>query len=64
MAKINEISVEVARTYNMGNYESLKIEGSVTATIEDGDSIDEVREKASEWLKKTIKREYENYRRD
>lgn len=25
MAKINEISVEVARTYNMGNYESLKI---------------------------------------
>ncbi len=36
---INEIRIGIARTINLGNFESLRVEGSVTATIPEGDDL-------------------------
>lgn len=37
--RIREISVTVSRTFNLGNYESLRLEAGATGELQDGDDI-------------------------
>lgn len=41
--KITELRIGFARTVNLGNYESARVEASVTAAIEEGDDMAQVR---------------------
>lgn len=40
---ITEIHVAIARTINLGNFESLRIEGSLTAAVGQFDSVPQVK---------------------
>lgn len=40
--KFNEVKVSLGRTINLGNYESSRVDFSLSAIVEDGDSIDDV----------------------
>lgn len=40
--RIKEISVSIGRTHNLGNYESGRIDVSMKADVEQGESPDEV----------------------
>lgn len=37
--RIKEITVGASRTINMGNYESIRVEGSCTIELDDDDSV-------------------------
>ncbi|OUM85671.1 MAG: hypothetical protein BAA01_09380 [Bacillus thermozeamaize] len=55
-----EISVGFMYTKNLGNYQSLKVDAGVVMTVEDGDDIEEVYQKAWETVKKQVKRGLES----
>lgn len=59
MPAIKELTVEMARTYNLGNYESTKIAMAITLSVADGDNVDELKAKAAGWLSTAIKSEFE-----
>ncbi len=44
-----EITVSVGRTINLGNFESLRVDMSATATV-DGDAPEEVEHNLTDWL--------------
>lgn len=41
--KLTSITVLLARTINLGNYENMRIEGGATAMLEDGDNVEEAK---------------------
>ena len=41
--KVRQTSITVSRTFNLGNYESLRIEAGVVTEFEDGDTAETVR---------------------
>jgi hypothetical protein len=47
---IKEFTVGVGHTVNLGNYESLKVDASVTVNIEDVDDWETLRQSAQEAL--------------
>ena len=49
--KITQLRVDVGRTINLGNYNSLKIEQGVTVDLEDGDTIEDARAAAFDEIK-------------
>jgi hypothetical protein len=55
---LKEISVSVGRTVNLGNFESLRVDVSATATVDYslGENEDDLREKMSAWLKEQVRR--------
>ena len=53
---IREISVAVGRTVNLGNFESLRIDVSATATVGAGDDAESLRSQLSDWLKVQCRR--------
>jgi hypothetical protein len=54
--KTKEISVGFTFTKNLGNYESLKVDASVTITVEPGDDQDAIYAKAWANTKQQIKK--------
>lgn len=46
MAQVKEISVSVRFTKNLGNYENIVPSASIVMTVEEGDDLKEVYEKA------------------
>lgn len=62
--KMREVSVAVGRTINMGNYESLRVEVSGAATLEEGDEKSEVIESISDWLRAQVRRLVTEHSRD
>jgi hypothetical protein len=58
MMTLKEISVSVGRTVNLGNFESLRVDVSATATVDYslGENEDDLREKMSAWLKQQVHR--------
>lgn len=52
--KVNEISVTKSFTRNLGNFESTRVEYGLSATPDDGESADEVREKLAGRVEKWI----------
>lgn len=35
--KLKELSIGVSRTFNLGNFESLRVEGGASASVDEGD---------------------------
>lgn len=56
--KTDGLTVLVNRTYNLGNYESVKIEVGVTISLDNNDHLDDAKDKAFEWINSRIKGEY------
>lgn len=56
--KVKECTFGVARTINIGNYESLRLEHSVTVELSDGETVSHVRDEAFEQMRQTINAEY------
>lgn len=48
---IKEFTVGASHTVNLGNYESLRIEASVTVTVNDGDDLASLKEAAQTELR-------------
>ena len=61
MAKITKITVSYARTFNLGNYENMRLECELTAELESGDNqiakVAELQRDAHE----QVRAEYERY---
>jgi hypothetical protein len=55
---IIEFQVGTSRTINLGNYESLKIEASVTMEVHEGANMDELRAAAQKELRKLLEDTY------
>lgn len=56
--KFKEITITVSRTFNLGQFESLRVEAGMCASIEDGD-LEDVREKLLIEVRRSLKRTYE-----
>ena len=50
-----EITVGYTYTKNLGNYENVKVDASVTISVEPGENVDELYDRAYESMKKQIK---------
>lgn len=61
--KTDGLTVLVNRTYNLGNYESVKIEVGLSISLDAEDkgivTLEGARDKAFEWISKSIKEEHE-----
>lgn len=49
--RMSSITVTGSRTINLGNYESLKVEGSCTVDLDESDIIDLARQSAIDEIK-------------
>jgi hypothetical protein len=56
--KIKEISIGVARSFNLGNDGWLKVEAGLTATIEEGDDLESWRPKLLEEIRRSLSASY------
>lgn len=50
-----EITVGYTYTKNLGNFENVKVDASVTISVEPGENVDELYDRAYESMKKQIK---------
>ena len=55
---IKEISVNVARTFNLGNYESLRLEAGASASVDDGEDIGAARAALLEEARASLRQSY------
>lgn len=58
MAKTKELHFSMQRTYNLGNYESTKIEMGLVVSIDETDSVEEVKDKSISWLNQSIGKKF------
>ncbi|NIU01120.1 MAG: hypothetical protein GWN01_09400 [Nitrosopumilaceae archaeon] len=56
--KLKEIGVVISRTFNLGNYESIRIEVSYDSSLSSDDSLESVRKELSELCCSAIKKTY------
>jgi hypothetical protein len=56
--KTKELQIGVSRTFNLGNFESLRVEAAMTASIDEGDDHDEVRLKILDEIRKSLSAAY------
>jgi hypothetical protein len=54
MAKVKEIEVSVGYTINAGNYQSVRVQESVIASLEPGDTCSSAIDEARDYLKKKV----------
>jgi hypothetical protein len=59
--KIKEITVGGSRTINLGNYNSIKVEGRCTVEIDDESELEKAREAATEEVLSQMKHAYERF---
>lgn len=52
---VKEITVGYTYTKNLGNYENVKVDASVTISVTPGEDVDELYDRAYESMKKQIK---------
>lgn len=57
--KIKEIHVSYSRTFNLGNYENVKIEAGLVAEIEEDDNLQTVFEGLRQEARLQVATEYE-----
>lgn len=62
MPVIRTITVGMGRTYNMGDYESYRIEGAITVELEPGDTPAEAAEKSFPILREQMKKTYTEFK--
>lgn len=61
---VKEITVGYTYTKNLGNFENVKVDASVTITVEPGQDVDKLYKKAYESTKKQIKNGLNQFRED
>lgn len=59
---IKQITVSVGRTVNLGNFESLRIEGSATVEIEPGQALEDAEREALDEARKLLVAAYNQNR--
>lgn len=52
---VKEITVAYTYTKNLGNFENVKVDASVTITVAPGEDVDNLYDKAYEQTKKQVK---------
>ena len=57
---MTEFTIGCSKTINLGNYQSLRIESSVTFTVEKGDSIAGLKAEAQKQLKALLQETYQS----
>lgn len=58
--RVKEITVSASRTINLGNYESMQVQGSCTIEIDDPSQINFAREKALQEVKTQMNEAYKS----
>lgn len=58
-----DLQITVSRTFNLGNFESLRVEAGMGATIDETDNLDEVRLKVLVEVRKSLTSAYREFRR-
>lgn len=56
--KIKEITISSSRTINLGNYESMQVQGSCTIEIDDSSQLELARDKAIQEVRKQMNEVY------
>jgi hypothetical protein len=56
--KIKEVSIEVSRTFNLGNYQNFRVEAGLVVTIEEGDDLEVLRGKMLDEIRKSLSAAY------
>ena len=56
--KIKEITISSSRTINLGNYESMQVQGSCTIEIDDPSQLELARDKAIQEVRKQMNEVY------
>ena len=56
--KITEITIGVSRTFNLGDYNSLRVEASASASVEDSVDMDSARATLLAEVRETLRRTY------
>lgn len=59
---LTEITIGVARTFNLGNFESLRVEASVSASLENASEIEPARAVLLVEVRETLRRAYVEFR--
>jgi hypothetical protein len=60
--KITEIGISVSRTFNLGNFESLRVEATATASVEDVREIEVAKVMLLGEIRETLRSTYEDFR--
>ncbi len=59
-----EITVGYTYTKNLGNYENVKVDADVTITVEPGQDMDKLYDKAYDSMKKQVKNGLNKFKED
>lgn len=60
--KVRSVTVGMGRTYNMGNYESFRIDGSVTVDLDPGETPEDAARAAMPVLREQMKATYKEFK--
>lgn len=60
--KIREVSVTVSRTFNLGNYESLRLEGGAVADLQEGDDVVAARAQLLTEVRESLRQQYGEFK--
>lgn len=60
---IKQFSIAAAHTLNLGNYQSFRIEASLTVEVPEGDDFEILRDKAQTELRRLLEDTYRSQRR-
>ena len=56
--ELTELTVSIGRTYNLGNFESLRLDASARATVAEGEDPDNVRSTLNRHCLRSIETAY------
>lgn len=62
MAVVRSVTVGMGRTYNMGDYESFRIEGAITVDLEPGDTPEDAARKSFPILRAQMKDTFKEFK--
>ncbi len=60
--KPKELSITVSRTFNLGNFESLRVEAGMAASIDEGDDPEETRAKILAEIRHSLSATYKEHK--
>jgi len=56
--KPKEMSITVSRTVNLGNFESLRVEAGMAASVDNGDDLEDTRSKIIAEIRRSLSAAY------
>ena len=57
---VKEFTIGCSKTINLGNFQSLRIEASVTVSVDDPDNLRDIKEEAQAELKRLLEQTYQD----